>query len=235
MNANCRRMMSLGRGLGLALGLSACASDSGSGGGTGATGGTTGPGPVGGQATGGTAIPAGDAQTGGSATAQDAAVGGAVVPLTDAAPPTSPPTSPPETDAAVGGAVVPMTDAAVPPGPDLGTGYGSCAEAPVGVTECFSNRDCPAGRVCRNIGVPGDVEVPCCVEGPRGDLPAGTPCDPARGETQCASSICIEGDTGAFCSDVCQTPEDCPEGMRVCQYIAFSTSEDLWCFPETPE
>lgn len=206
--------------LGLALGLSACASDSGDDA-PGPAGGTTGPGPSGGHPSGGDLIPAGDAQAGGEPTGHDAAVGGAVVPAPDAAPPTSPPT----TDATV----------SPPPASDLGTGYASCAEAPVGVTECFSNRDCPADRSCRNIGVPGGLEVPCCVEGPRGTLPAGSRCDPASGESQCASSICIDGATGAFCSDVCQIPEDCPEGMRVCQYIAFSSSDDLWCFPETPE
>lgn len=232
MKTDPRRTMSLA--LGLALGLSACASDTGDEG-AGTTGGTTGPGPTGGQAAGGTPIPSGDAQTGGGPVGQDAAVGGSVVPVPDAAPPTTPPTAPPDTDAAV--APPPDSDLGTlpPPGPDLGTGYESCADAPVGVTECFSNRDCPAERICRNIGVPGGLEVPCCVEGTRGTLPAGSPCDPASGETQCASSICIDGVTGAFCSDVCQTPEDCPEGMRVCQYIAFSTSEDLWCFPETPE
>jgi hypothetical protein len=227
MNLMYRRTLPLG----LALGLAACAADdTGSGTGAGA-GGTTNPTPTGGQSTGGTAIPAGDAQTGGSPGNDDAAVGGttggalggAMVPTPDAAPPTAPPTASPDPDA---GAL---------PEPDPDTGYESCAEAPVGVTECFSNRDCPADRICRNIGVPGGLEVPCCVEGARGALPAGAPCEPALGETQCASSICIEGETGAFCSDVCRTPEDCPEGMRVCQYIAFSTSEDLWCFPETPE
>jgi len=37
---------------------------------------------------------------------------------------------------------------------------------------------------------------------------------------------------GALCSDVCQTPEDCPEGMRLCQ--SFALSDELWCLPEAP-
>lgn len=147
----------------------------------------------------------------------------AVVPLADAGPP-------------AGDAATPAGDAArpPPPGPDLGTGYVSCAEAPGQPAECFSNSDCPGDRVCRNIGA-SDFEVPCCVPGARGQLPGGSPCEPAVGETTCASSICIEGSTGAFCSTTCQQAADCPVGMQVCQFIAFSSSEEMWCFPETPE
>lgn len=131
--------------------------------------------------------------------------------------------------------VAPEPDAFAGPEPDAFHGpVASCAEAPAGATECFSNDDCAAERTCRNVGT-SDLPVPCCVPGARGNLPAGAPCEPATGEADCASSICIEGDTGAFCSAICADETDCPEGMRVCQPIAFSGSDESWCFPETPE
>lgn len=152
---------------------------------------------------------------GGGVDPQDA--GPVVPPPADAF--STPPPPPPPADAAV-------------PAPDLGTGYVSCAEAPGAANDCFSNFECAEDRICRNIGS-ADLETPCCVPGPRGTLPAGSPCEPAVGETTCASSVCIEGDSGAFCSTTCQQAADCPAGMQVCQFIAFSTSEEMWCFPES--
>lgn len=100
--------------------------------------------------------------------------------------------------------------------------------------ECFSNHDCAEGTVCLDHDQ-DEMTAACCVPGERGALAMGEVCDPAMGQTTCASSICIEGTTGALCSDTCEAVEDCPEGMALCQTIAFSGSDAMWCFPAEPD
>lgn len=110
------------------------------------------------------------------------------------------------------------------PGP-----HATCAEG--GFTDCFSNRDCATPEVCLNVG--GDPDfVPCCVPGARGSLVAGETCDPVTGETECASSLCIESMTESRCTDVCTASTECPVGMQNCTFIAFSGSNDMWCLFE---
>jgi len=121
------------------------------------------------------------------------------------------------TDAAVeidGSSGASGEDAAVGP-------VGSCSE--LSTTDCFSNLDCPAERRCQNAGTELDP-VPCCVPGARGTGAAGTSCTL---ELDCESAVCIEG----LCSKTCTKDEDCPEGMKSCIPIAFSGSDDNWCFP----
>lgn len=97
----------------------------------------------------------------------------------------------------------------------------SCSE--LSTTDCFSNLDCPAERRCQNAGTELDP-VPCCVPGARGTGAAGTACTL---ELDCESAVCIEG----LCSKTCTQDEDCPAGMKSCIPIAFSGSDDNWCFP----
>jgi len=121
------------------------------------------------------------------------------------------------TDAAVeidGSSGASGEDAAVGP-------VSSCSE--LSTTDCFSNLDCPAERRCQNAGTELDP-VPCCVPGARGTGAAGTSCTL---ELDCESAVCIEG----LCSKTCTKDEDCPEGMKSCIPIAFSGSDDNWCFP----
>ncbi|QDG52211.1 hypothetical protein FIV42_16125 [Persicimonas caeni] len=105
----------------------------------------------------------------------------------------------------------------------------SCEE--IGASTCFSNFDCVDARRCENVGTDTDP-VACCVIGERGTKAAGESCDPETGETECASSLCIEGDTQALCSTQCESVDDCPEGMKDCKSIAFSGTPDKFCFPE---
>lgn len=124
-------------------------------------------------------------------------------------------------DAAAGDASTPDAAAQGP--------FASCAEIPADA--CFANPDCPADRLCRSVGA-SVGEVVCCVVGPRGEVAAGEPCDVEQGETQCASAICIEVNGTALCSKTCTSPADCPASMQRCMFIAFSESNDMWCFPE---
>ncbi len=124
----------------------------------------------------------------------------------------------PALDAAATPDVAPPPDAA--PTPDGGL---TCA----GGEGCFSNNECPADQRCANVGTE-EEPVTCCVVGARGQLPAGSDCSDGAGERTCASAICIDG----LCSTTCGAPEDCPVGMRACMPIAFSGSDDSWCFPE---
>ena len=98
-------------------------------------------------------------------------------------------------------------------------------------TTCFSNQDCELSQRCENIGSDENPDVRC-VSGERGTLAAGENCDPGLGELQCASSICIDASAESFCSETCTGDETCPEGMQRCIYIAYSDSNDMWCFPE---
>jgi hypothetical protein len=113
-----------------------------------------------------------------------------------------------------------------------GTPVESCDELE-GSVECFSNFDCHGTQVCKDIG------WPCCVVGERGTKQAGEACDPDTGETECDTAICVQGDVDgnevSLCSKTCQTADDCPEGMKRCQPIAFSGSMDSWCFPAAGE
>ncbi len=95
--------------------------------------------------------------------------------------------------------------------------------------ECFSNLDCPdLATRCENVGSETDP-VACCVTGPRGTGQAGQPC---LSENDCASAVCIEHNGQQVCSTSCNGPEDCPEGMKNCILVAFSGSDDKWCFPQ---
>lgn len=124
--------------------------------------------------------------------------------------------------------VAPSADAA----PDAGSPVDAAPTADGGLVcaggeGCFSNNECPADQRCANVGTDEDP-VTCCVVGARGQLPAGADCSDGDGERTCASAICIDD----LCSTTCGGPEDCPVGMRSCMPIAFSGSDDSWCFPE---
>jgi hypothetical protein len=95
-------------------------------------------------------------------------------------------------------------------------------------TECFANHECPPDERCQNVGTTNN-EVPCCVPGARGTLAAGEVC---QTEFDCESGICITGTGSGYCSKTCNSVADCPANMQLCQFIAFSTSNDQWCFPQ---
>ncbi|MBU1897139.1 hypothetical protein KKB55_05140, partial [Myxococcota bacterium] len=111
-------------------------------------------------------------------------------------------------------------------GGDGGWGGGSMADACWG--GCFSNQDCAEGFICSDI----DFGEPCCLEGVSEGLPVGAPCQAEGHAIECASSICIEGPDGPRCSDVCEAAEDCPQGMRRCERIPLSGSDERWCLFE---
>ncbi len=104
----------------------------------------------------------------------------------------------------------------------------SCDE--IGASACFSNYDCAQSERCDNVGT-ADAPVACCVSGARGTKAAGDTCTEADDGPECASGICITGNSSSLCSTTCTTADDCPAGMKTCQAIAFSGSNDKWCFP----
>jgi hypothetical protein len=147
-------------------------------------------------------------------------------PAVDAARPDAAPADAAPADAAPADAA--PADAA--PGPDAHLVVASCAEA--GASDCFSSYDCVPERRCQNLGTELDP-VPCCVPGARGTAAAGESCAAATGELTCASAICIEGATSSLCSTICGGDAGpCPGNMPTCMPIAFSGSDDSWCFPE---
>ena len=70
----------------------------------------------------------------------------------------------------------------------------------------------------------------------RGVVEAGGECDPATGERECASALCLSSDTlpTALCSGVCATDADCPTSLPRCLSIAFSGTELMFCSPAAP-
>jgi hypothetical protein len=108
--------------------------------------------------------------------------------------------------------------------PDIGP-VSSCDE--LGAIPCFANAECDDVERCENAGTELDP-VACCVPGPRGTGQAGSLCD---SENDCESGVCIAESGDGMCSKTCETEADCPDGMKDCTYIAFSGSDDDWCFP----
>ena len=114
---------------------------------------------------------------------------------------------------------------AIPPAPDIGP-IETCAD--LGGADCFANAECPDDRRCANVS-----ETPflvCCVPGERGALPAGADCSAVDGEAECTSALCFETGDGAWCSDLCQTANDCPAALPRCAPIAFAGPDD-YCQP----
>ena len=89
----------------------------------------------------------------------------------------------------------------------------ACSEQ--GYTDCFINDDCVAAERCENMSA-NDVEIPCCVVGPRGTGQTGEPCD---SENDCETSLCISLNEGPLlCSAPCAGPEECPESATDCKF-----------------
>ena len=108
--------------------------------------------------------------------------------------------------------------------PDAAMGSDAMVPTPdVGVClPCFSNYDCAEDRRC--LG--GDDGVSCCVPGARGARQIGEACGD-QPQQNCASSVCVESDDAALCSDRCDDVSDCPISMRRCLQL----EGDGWCFP----
>lgn len=104
----------------------------------------------------------------------------------------------------------------------------ACSE--INARDCFANMDCPEQQRCQNMGR-ADLSVPCCVDGQRGQDPVGHECSMQDGELTCASGLCIDGLAGTLCSGTCDDVNDCPDNMQLCQFIAYSNSDEQWCFP----
>ena len=143
---------------------------------------------------------------------------GAPSPVAPTTPPTDAPTAPP-TDA-------PTTPPTAPP---TGGPVTSCAD--IGARECFWNDDCAPNEACLDQAGEAD-DIPCCVQAARGAGALGEPCDPLTGETQCASALCLEGPSGAFCTSACADDAACPATLPRCLPIAFSGSDASFCLPE---
>lgn len=121
-----------------------------------------------------------------------------------------------------------IADAMPDVAPDIGP-PSTCAE--LGRTECFGHPDCAAADRCENLG--SDAQpLPCCVPGPRGELPAGASCAEVDGQIACASGVCIESDSASLCSAPCLTPADCPPTLPRCVPFPFGGTAFDWCFPE---
>jgi hypothetical protein len=126
------------------------------------------------------------------------------------------------------GGSAPVPDAGVDaPGSNDAAAADAAAAAcqSAGDCPCFSNYDCPETHACTSLDDTG--ENVWCLEGPRGTGIAGAPCD---GEADCASALCIEDDTGSFCSDRCEGPADCPDELPQCLFIGFGVDEMI-CAP----
>jgi hypothetical protein len=91
---------------------------------------------------------------------------------------------------------------------------------------CGSDRDCPQEQLCQ-VGVAADysrIQGFCFI--PYSDNSTGSPCDAG-----CDHGICIHSPIADYCSQVCQSPDDCEEGMD-CTAVSLVTG-DLEGFPET--
>ncbi len=122
--------------------------------------------------------------------------------------------------------VVPDMFVFVPPP----TVVASCED--VNLSGCFSNFDCQGDfEICLNLGT-AELGVPCCFAADVGQKTVGMPCVEALGESECDTSICItEATLGSYCSDHCETVDDCPANMQDCRVLAFSGDDTGWCFP----
>jgi hypothetical protein len=102
----------------------------------------------------------------------------------------------------------------------------SCSEIPA--ADCFSSFDCPdAADRCENRGT-ADLQVPCCVKGPRGTGKLGEAC---VGENDCVSALCLGAGSTYLCTDRCKSAAECPASLPKCITIAFSGSNDKFCTP----
>jgi len=90
---------------------------------------------------------------------------------------------------------------------------------------CFSNYDCPSTHTCTSFDDTGENIF--CVEGERGEGVAGEVC---TGEASCESALCIEDDSGSFCSDVCEDASTCPAVLPRCVFIGFGVDVSI-CAP----
>lgn len=132
------------------------------------------------------------------------------------------------TDGMADGTVDAATDGTVDAAADLGVAA-RCADR--ALAECFGHPDCPAAERCENIATP-ELPVPCCVPGPRGELPAGADCSMVDGQIACASGVCIEDGATATCSTPCDDAADCPPSLPRCVVFPFGGTAFEWCFPE---
>lgn len=81
--------------------------------------------------------------------------------------------------------------------------------------DCVVNAECPADQRCESVDY-----VTQCRDGARGTGVNGV--DTCTVGEDCASSLCIEG-AGAdfYCSDLCDTDDDCGPNLPVCMDVAF--------------
>ena len=90
--------------------------------------------------------------------------------------------------------------------PETGAGEDGPGEAGA---ECAHNRDCQLALRCEcEDGVCG------CQPGARGTGKNGI--DTCTSGNDCASSICVEGSDGSFCSDECKDDTDCTGSLPKC-------------------
>lgn len=118
------------------------------------------------------------------------------------------------------------TDAGEPDAGEADAGEADAGETDAGETGedagtssnlgCTFNADCPDHERCEC-----DIETGCiCRIGVRGTGVNGV--DTCEDGNDCASSLCVEGQNATYyCSDECDTSDDCGEHLPVCSNVAF--------------
>lgn len=97
----------------------------------------------------------------------------------------------------------------------------ACSEQ--GYTDCFHNGDCAEAERCEDMSA-SELEIPCCVTGPRGTADAGVAC---TSENDCASGLCISYNFGPLlCSKVCESDAECPPAAAKCSVIGACVAEN---------
>lgn len=81
--------------------------------------------------------------------------------------------------------------------------------------ECVFNRDCPVDQRCGCTEEAGCA----CEDGPRGTGANGV--DTCTDGNDCASALCVEGNDAFYCSDACETDDDCGPALPSCLYVTF--------------
>ncbi len=98
---------------------------------------------------------------------------------------------------------------------DAGTDAGMEEDAGMSSgTPCVFNSECPANERCECV----DFDCTCQI-GVRGTGQSGV--DPCVEGNDCASSLCVEGNGGDFCSGECTTNADCGPNLPICLNVAF--------------
>ena len=116
-------------------------------------------------------------------------------------------------------------------GGDMGGDMNACAITPTpkmpinacgdrGLNGCFANSDCADDERCENLAPENENEVACCVKGPRGCKSTGEKCLGENGDLTCDEGLCVARNDGdPYCTQRCNSDNDCPESLPECQPV----------------